>query len=375
MVRSPFALVIFLLVSPSAADDGDRVLSLDHYVRVRSTVPAIAGQTTQIYVREVVRAASALRGETGADRVVVFVHGAGTPAEVAFDVHYQDYSWMTYLAHAGFDVFAMDMTGYGRSTRPAAMNDPCNLSRDQQTAFVPALLPVPCEPTYSNNMTTIASDWNDIGAVVDHVRSLRHLERVDLIGWSLGGPRVAGYASRNPEKVQSIVLLSPAYGRMGRVEPPAQAPASGAAMNTQSLDDFNANWDRQVGCSDQVDPGARKAVWSQMLESDPIGATWGSGVRRAPLVTSWGWNAAVASKLMAPTLLVSPALDKQVLPERVRELHADLGARSKVLVDLACSSHNALWERNHLLLFKASLDWLKTHSVNGAKDGIVRVGY
>jgi pimeloyl-ACP methyl ester carboxylesterase len=224
-------------------------------------------------------------------------------------------------------------------------------------------------------MTTIASDWNDIGAVVDHVRRLRHVERVSLIGWSLGGPRAAGYASRNPEKVQSIVLLSPAYGRAGRAEPPAQTPARGAAFNTQSLDEFNANWDRQTGCADQVDPGARKAVWSQMLASDPAGATWGSGVRRAPQVTSWGWNAAVANKLMTPALLVSPALDKQVLPERVRELYADLGAPSKVLVDLACSSHNALWERNHLLLFQASLEWLTKHSVNGTKDAVVRLGY
>src|SRR6185295_10159022 len=155
MIRSLFALLAFLLVSPSSADDGDRLLSLDHYVRVRSTVPAIAGQTTQIYVREVVRAALVLRQESVSDRVVLFVHGAGTPAEVAFDVRYQDYSWMAYLARAGFDVFAMDMTGYGRSTRPPAMNDPCNLTRDQQTAFVPALLSAPCPPTYPNNMTTI----------------------------------------------------------------------------------------------------------------------------------------------------------------------------------------------------------------------------
>ena len=69
---------------------------------------------------------------------MLFVHGAGTPAEVAFDVPYQDYSWMAYLARAGFDVFSMDMTGYGRSTRPAAMNDPCNLSREQQALFVPS---------------------------------------------------------------------------------------------------------------------------------------------------------------------------------------------------------------------------------------------
>jgi len=375
MVRLLFVLLALLAATPAPADDGDRLLSLDHYVRVRSKVPAMAGQTAQIYVREVARASAVLRPGTVAERVVLFVHGAGTPAEVAFDVQYTDYSWMAYLARAGFDVFAMDMTGYGRSTRPLAMNDPCNLSRDQQALFVPALLAAPCPPTYANNMTTIESDWDDIGAVVDHLRSLRHVERVSLIGWSLGGPRAGGYAARNPEKVQSMVLLSPAYSKAGRLEPPAQVPASGTAFNTQSLDEFNANWDRQVGCPDQVDPAARKAVWSQMLDSDPVGATWGPGVRRAPQVTSWGWNAAVAGKLTVPAMLVGAALDKQVQPERVKELYADLGSRRKVFVDLGCSSHNALWERNHLLLFKASLDWLTATSVGGAKDGILRVGY
>ena len=115
----------------SAGDDGQRLLTIDHYVAVQSTVPAIAGQPAQIYVRERVLAGAALRGATSADRVVLFVHGAGTPAEVAFDVPYQDYSWMAYFARAGFDVFAMDTTGYGRSYRPAAMNDPCNLAIDR----------------------------------------------------------------------------------------------------------------------------------------------------------------------------------------------------------------------------------------------------
>src|SRR5512135_3596156 len=132
------ALLSLTFASMSFGDDGARLLRLDHYVRVHSTVPAIAGQLTQIYVREVVEAGTVLRGGPAADRVALFIHGAGTPAEVAFDVPYQDYSWMAYLAHAGFDVFSMDMTGYGRSTRPAAMNDPCNLSHEQQAAFIPA---------------------------------------------------------------------------------------------------------------------------------------------------------------------------------------------------------------------------------------------
>ena len=129
------------------------------------------------------------------DRVVLFVHGAGTPAEVAFDVPYQDYSWMGYLARAGFDVFSMDMTGYGRSTRPAAMNDPCNLSREQQLTLIPSLIAAPCAAVYGQQMTTLASDWNDIGAVVDHVLALRHVDRLSMVAWSLGGPRAAGYTA------------------------------------------------------------------------------------------------------------------------------------------------------------------------------------
>ena len=159
-------------------DDSDRLLTIDHYLRVKSTVPAIAGQQVQLYVRERVVAGTALRGAVSPDRVVLFVHGAGTPAEVAFDLPYQDYSWMAYLARAGFDVFSVDMTGYGRSTRPAAMNDLCNVAKDRQHEWVPALLKAPCAPSYPQALTTIASDWDDVGAAVDYIRRLRRVDRV-----------------------------------------------------------------------------------------------------------------------------------------------------------------------------------------------------
>jgi len=376
MNRSRGVLTAMLIASTGSllADDSERLLTVDHFVRVSSTVPAIAGQPAQVYVRERVKAGVALRGAAPADRVALFVHGAGTPAEVSFDVPYQDYSWMAYLADAGFDVFAMDTTGYGRSTRPPAMNDPCNLSAAQQALFVPRLLPAPCPPSYPHQLTTIASDWNDIGAVVDYIRALRHVDRVSLLAWSLGGPRSGGYAAEHPEKVNRLVLLAPAYNRNTAAAAP-KLPADGVPMNTQSHDEFTANWNRQVGCPDQYDRAASDAVWVEMLASDPVGATWGPGVRRAPQTTTWGWTQAVAAKTRIPTLMVAGAHDKQVPPERVRDLYADLGSPEKVFVDLACSSHNAMWERNHLLLFKASLDWLTGRTVTGAKDGTARVGY
>jgi pimeloyl-ACP methyl ester carboxylesterase len=357
------------------ADDGDRLLRIDHYVQVHSTVPAIAGQLTQIYVREVVEAGTVLRGGPAADRVALFIHGAGTPAEVAFDVPYQDYSWMAYLAHAGFDVFSMDMTGYGRSTRPAAMNDPCNLTKEQRALYTPSLIAAPCAASYPHQMTTIASDWHDIDAVVDHVRALRHVDKLNLLAWSLGGPRSAGYAAQHADKVAKLVLLAPAYNRAAKAEQPEQVPANGAAFNTQSRAEFITNWDRQVGCPEQYETGALNSVWSEMIASDPVGATWGSGVRRAPQVTTWGWTTAVVAKTLIPTLMVSGAHDKQVNPDRVRELYTDLGSPKKVFIDLACSSHNAMWEKNRLLLFHASLEWLTQGTVQGKQEGMLRLGY
>jgi fermentation-respiration switch protein FrsA (DUF1100 family) len=98
-------------------------------------------------------------------------------------------------------------------------------------------------------------------------------------------------------------------------------------------------------------------------------------VRRAPLVTNWGWTREVVGATRTPTLMVTGAHDGQVAPSRVRDLYADLGASKKVLIDLACSSHNAMWEKNHLLLFQSSLEWLTKGTVNGSESGMVRTGY
>jgi len=365
-----FLLVAAFLGVTLSADDSDRLLTIDHYVRVMSTVPAIAGQPAQLYVRERVLAGGALRTSSFGDRVVLFVHGAGTPAEVAFDVPYQDYSWMAFLARAGFDVFSVDMTGYGRSTRPAPMNDPCNLAKDRQAGFVAS----PCAASYAHTLTSIASDWNDIDAAVNYIRALRHVDRISLVAWSRGGPRAGGYAAQHPDRVRRLVVLAPAYDKNSPANAAEAALADGVPMNTQSRQDFDANWDRQVGCTDQYDRAASTAVWTEMLASDPVGATWGPGVRRAPEMAGT-WPPAMARKVTVPFLMVSGAHDKQVAPDRVRELYTDVASAEKVFVELACSSHNAMWERNHVLLFRASLEWLTQGTVNGMKSGMLKLGY
>ncbi len=129
----PFVIALPLLVGLCVPVLAQEVGSRDHSITVTSKVPAIAGKKSMLYVRE--RGLPDVLRKGAGDKVVLFVHGAGTPAEVSFDVPYQDYSWMGYLAKAGYDVFSVDMTGYGRSARPKPMNDKCNRVTEQQKTF------------------------------------------------------------------------------------------------------------------------------------------------------------------------------------------------------------------------------------------------
>jgi pimeloyl-ACP methyl ester carboxylesterase len=256
------------------------------------------------------------------------------------------------------------MTGYGPSTRPPEMADRCNLSAEQQLQEFGDS----CAARHPDAATTMASDWHDIDAVVQHLKELRGVERVHLIGWSQGGPRAAGYAALHPANVGNIVLLAPAYNR--NLPPTAdQAGIPGVVMTKQSRSDFMANWDRQIGCENQYDSLVAEAIWEDLLASDPLGATWGSGVRRAPRTPTFGWTPAVVAGTMNPVLSIAGTHDAQVLPERVREFHADLGGERKVLIEMHCASHNAMWEKDAAKLFDASWQWLSTTSYEGQGAG------
>ena len=52
------------------------------------------------------------------ERTVLYVHGATYPARTAFDLPLGGMSWMDYIAARGYDVYLLDLRGYGKSTRP-----------------------------------------------------------------------------------------------------------------------------------------------------------------------------------------------------------------------------------------------------------------
>ena len=122
-----------------------------------STAPANAGEYVELFAREKVP-----RPAAEGRPAVLMINGATVSAVPVLDWQDQNYSGMEFLANAGFDVFAMDCTGYGLSPHPV-MASPCNLPvAAQQRDLVPATLSQPCPPAYPYRRNTIQSEWDEI---------------------------------------------------------------------------------------------------------------------------------------------------------------------------------------------------------------------
>ena len=331
------------------------VLTINHLVPHISTVAVNAGERVELYLRERVLAEAAAAGD--ARPAVLFVPGSATSSVPTFDLPFGDYSWMASMARAGLDTFALDLTGYGRSPRPT-MDDPCNVNPAQQSLLVPNPLAAPCPLRYAFRLGTTRSDLDEIGAAVDYVRAHRGVERVSLVGWSLGGHRAGLYAALNPDKVDRLVLLAPNYTRNNPTAPPPSLPQPGfpTALRDRAT---QVNWPG-VSCPGQVDPAVRDALWASVLDNDSVGATWRppEGVMRFPTSTQLLWNAAAAAAVAAPTLVVRGQLDTTIAPSTVTALHEDLGTPQKALVTIPCASHFLMWESERHVLHDVSTRWL-----------------
>ena len=145
------------------------------------------------------------------DKILLFVHGATYPAETAFDLPIEGASMMDLVAGRGYDVYLVDVRGYGRSTRPAEMSPP---------------------PAANKPIVSTAVAARDLGAAVDYILKKRKVSKINVMGWSWGTSIAGLYTSEHNDKVSRLVLYAPQWIR---TEPPAPAAANAPPLGAYRL--------------------------------------------------------------------------------------------------------------------------------------------
>ena len=211
-----------IALSPLGYAEGKRpknIREIDHSVPHVSTLGANTDELVTLFVRELVRKPDDDDDKHPTRKAVLMVQGATVPALALYDLRHKDYSWALQLAKAGFDVFVLDLQGFGRSPLPnralAPMSDPCNVTPAQQQRFLlapnPPFLAAPCAASFPFLLINSKSEWDEVNTVVDYIIAERGVEKVALIGISRGSIVVGPYAVLHAEKVESLFLAAPIF--------------------------------------------------------------------------------------------------------------------------------------------------------------------
>jgi pimeloyl-ACP methyl ester carboxylesterase len=278
--------------------------------------------------------------KVGADRILLYVHGATYPAETAFDLSLGGFSWMDYIAQRGWDVYLVDVRGYGRSTRPPEMDQPA----DKNAPIV---------------RTTTAVQ--DVGSAVDFILKRRGVAKLNLLGWSWGTTIMGAYTAQNNAKVNKLVLYAPQW--LSEATTAALAPPSGA-YRTVTIDQARARWLNGVPADKQKDliPSGWFDSWAAATwATDLTGSKQSPPVLRAPngvLVDSAEyWRAGKPlydpGAITVPTMLVHAEWDVDLPSYQAHGYFAKLtSAPYKRFVEIGEGTHTVIMEKNRMQLFQ-----------------------
>ncbi len=251
-------------------------------------------------------------------RSLLLVHGRTWSSIPDFDLHVpgENLSVMDAFVARGYDVFAIDLRGYGATPRD------------------------------SSGWLTPARAAADVYAVLEWVhRQSTIKERPALIGWSRGSMVAQLVAETHPDGISALVLLGrptrdTLYARDTAVTTPPRTPNTAAAA-----------------ASDFITPGSisRRAIDAyvrQALASDPVFVDW----RRLD-----DFNTLDAARVTVPTLLIIGQFDPFYAgrPMAQAELFVHLGTADKEWVVLAGGDHAALLERTAPRFIEAIASFLE----------------
>jgi pimeloyl-ACP methyl ester carboxylesterase len=292
----------------------------------------------------------------GPDRILLFVHGATYPAETAFDLPIEGVSMMDLFAQHGYDVYLVDVRGYGGSTRPPEMSKPASENK----------------PIVS---TEVAA--KDLGAAVDHILKTRGVAKIDVMGWSWGTAIAGMYTSEHNDKVNRLVQYAPLW--LFRKDTAVLAPAPAAtgtappqlgAYRLVSKASAKDRWlkgvadDKKAGL---IPPGVFEQWADATWATDPESGKQNPPMLRAPNGVLDDINKTFAAgkpqydpgKITVPTLLIHAEWDADLPSYQAQDYFKMLtNAPYRRFVELSEGTHTVMLEKNRMQFFREILNFL-----------------
>jgi pimeloyl-ACP methyl ester carboxylesterase len=159
-------------------------------------------------------------------KVALLVHGGTWSGRPDFDLQIRDYSLMDLLAANGYDVWAIDIHGYGHSDKT------------------------------DRDWSGVQSAAADIDAAVEYITKLRGVNKVDLLGWSAGTQRAGLYAMQHPERVRKLILYAPHWKGTAEMAARSDFVEGELALHPQFEEDVVALYAREALQADPQSPNA-----------------------------------------------------------------------------------------------------------------------
>jgi pimeloyl-ACP methyl ester carboxylesterase len=272
-------------------------------------------------------------------RILLYVHGATYPSETAFDLRLDGFSWMDYIACRGFDVYLVDLRGYGQSTRPPEMEAP---ARDNS-------------PIVNTDVAV-----RDVSTAVDHILARRGVDKISLIGWSWGTSIMAGYTAHNPGKVNRLVLYAPIW--LFKTPPLIGGGGPLGAYRSVTKESARKRWYTGVpeAKRDDLVPAGWFDAWAEATwATDPASAQ--AGQLRAPngvlqdLRNYWAADQPYydPASITVPVLIAHAEWDADLPTYMSLTLFSLLtNAPIKRMVEIGEGTHTVIMEKNRVQLFR-----------------------
>ena len=248
-------------------------------------------------------------------KVALLVHGGTWSGRPLFDLQIRDYSLMDFLAQNGYDVWAIDIHGYGHSDKT--------------------------DKDWSDSHSAAA----DIAAAVAYITKLRGVAKINLLGGSAGAQRVGVFAMENPDKVAKLILDAPWWKgtadfralNVKRIENGGQPlPQYRIATEESIRSDFVRG---DLAQHPQFEEDVVQELVKEILRTDPQAPNIFVEYKILPILDP--------ARITVPTMIIHGERDHLAKEEDLLPFYSQLATHDKRYVLLPEGGHALIFERDH----------------------------